>query len=438
MDDRVVVPFEGEGAGIGPLTWGQQQVWAAMVEIGSALAMGGVVAVTDGRTVEDFAAELEFLMSRYPEMRTRLRVAAGGAVTQEVFGSGEAVLHVSEVHDGDPAAAAEWLATQWRDLEWDYAGEWPLRMGVVVHKGAVTHVVALMHHAAADLGGVSAMMRALEQRSTGASPGPHALDLARMQAEPGAARHTAASMRYWEEQLRAIPATRFTDRGEWGEPRYLRLVWTSPALHLATEAVATQAGADQAWVLLAAFAVALGRVTGVHPFVAQAIIGNRFRPGLRDAVSPLTQNGLCVLDVEGTSAQEAIARARTASMRTSKYAYYEPAARLALIDRVERERGERIDLACLYNDRRTVGPAGHPATAEHIRAALGETRVLREVPMRFFNERLMVNIDDVPGTVQVTAEVDTRFLPPAQLRALLAELEAFVVDTALAEGDATT
>ena len=56
----------------------------------------------------------------------------------------------------DPAAVAEDLATRWRAHRFDDAAEWPLRMGVVRHGGAVTHVVALMCHIAADLGGVAA------------------------------------------------------------------------------------------------------------------------------------------------------------------------------------------------------------------------------------------------------------------------------------------
>ena len=35
-----------------------------------------------------------------------------------------------------------------------------------------------------------------------------------------------------------------------------------------------------------------------------SIIGNRFRSGLRDVVSPLTQTGLCVLDVTDVSFEE--------------------------------------------------------------------------------------------------------------------------------------
>ena len=165
MVERIVVPFEGPGAGIGPLAWGQRQVWAAMVESGSSMSMGGVVPATDGRTVQDYAGELRFFMCRYAAMRTLLRFAADGTVTQEVFGAGETVLEVHDTTGGDdPAAVAEALArsggTQVRRR-----AEWPLRMGVVRRDGTVTHVVALMCHIAADLGGVEVMMRDLAGRA---------------------------------------------------------------------------------------------------------------------------------------------------------------------------------------------------------------------------------------------------------------------------------
>ncbi|UWP79523.1 condensation domain-containing protein [Dactylosporangium fulvum] len=432
--DRIIVPFEGDGAGAGGLAWGQQQVWAAMVEIGSSLAMGGVVPVTDGRTVADFAEELRYHMSRHAAMRTLLRTADDGTVTQEVFDSGEAVLHVLDAED-DPGAAAAALAAEWRDRVFDYEHEWPLRMAVVRHAGVPTHVVALMAHVAADLGGVQVMMRDLATRAT--HPATQPLDLWRLQQEPSMRRHTAASMRYWEAHLRAVPARRFAGPVDRGEPRYLRTVWSSPAMHLAAEALSARLGADPAWVLLAAFASGLHRVTGATPLVAQAIIGNRFRPGLADVVSPLTQTGLCVLDVAGVPAEEAVARARTASMSTSKYAYYDPAALLALIDAVEHDRGERLELGCFYNDRRTASrPAGGDPPPDAIRAALPASRVLEEVPMRFFNEQLMVNVDDVRDTIQMTVEADTHRVSRDDLHALLAEMESFVVSTALSPAPA--
>jgi hypothetical protein len=445
MVERIVVPFEGPGAGIGPLTWGQRQVWAAMVESGSSMSMGGAVPATGGRTVQDYAEELRFFMCRYAAMRTLLRFAADGTVTQEVFGAGETVLEVHDTADGDdPAAVAEDLAARWRAHRFDDATEWPLRMGVVRHGGVVTHVVALMCHIAADLGGVAVMMRELAGRDsvTGESAGPVALqplDLARLQQEPLAARQTAAAMRYWESHLRTIPASLFGPPAgpadHEGEPRYARLRWQSRAMHLASDLVSARLGADPAWVLLAAFAVGLERLRpGSGPFVAIGIISNRFRPALREVVSPITQDGLCVLDVAGVTAEEAVARAGTASMRASKYAYYDPAARAALTERVSRDRGEHLDLTCLYNDRR--GPRRPSPVAADPRAARAETRVLSQEPLRFLGPKLMVIVEDAPDdVVRMTADVDTHALSLPDLRTLLHEMEAFVLDTAAGTGD---
>ncbi|MEV0127852.1 condensation domain-containing protein [Dactylosporangium sp. NPDC050688] len=430
--ERIIVAFEGPGAGAGPLTWGQQQTWAAMVEIDSSMSMGGAVPVSDGRTVEDFAAELRFFMCRYAAMRTLLRFGDDGTVTQEVFGSGETALVVLDAADDeDPAAHAEALATQWRQHKFDYATEWPLRMGVVRHRGAVTHVVALMCHIAADLGGVAVMMRELAGRDpvTGAPAGPYEapqpLDLVRLQHEPAMTRQTAAAMRYWESHLRTIPASLFDAPADRGEPVYCRLRWQSRAMHVASGAVSDRLGADPAWVLLAAFAAGLDRLRpGRGPFVAINIISNRFRPALRDVVSPITQDGLCVLDVAGVSAEEAVARARTASMSASKHAYYDPAARAALTERISRERGEHLDLTLIYNDRRTGLPSGGAGSVPE------QTQVLSEEPLPSLGPKLMVVVEDVPDVVRLSVDVDTRYLSLPDLRALLHEMEAFVVTAA--------
>lgn len=91
------------------------------------------------------------------------------------------------------------------------------------------------------------------------------------------------------------------------------------------------------------------------------------------------------------------------------------------------------DLGMLYNDRRpALGGTGRPASREAIRAALPLTRLVREVPMRFFNEQLMINVDAVPDVVQITTEVDTHHLAVEDLRALLSEMESFTVEAALA------
>jgi hypothetical protein len=47
--------------------------------------------------------------------------------------------------------------------------------------------------------------------------------------------------------------------------------------------------------------------------------------------------------------------------------------------------------------------------------------------MAFWNERLMVNVDDVTDAVQITVEVDTAYLAIEDVRRLLHEMEAFTL-----------
>jgi hypothetical protein len=434
--ERITVTFEAGGAGRGRLTWGQQQVFQAMREMGSSMSMGGVVPVEDGRTVADFAGELRFFMTRYPSMRTLLRFAPDGTTTQEVFASGEAYLEVHTAGTDPPAAAA--LAAEvfaaWKSRTFDYTTEWPIRMAVVRSGagGPVTHVLVEVCHIATDATGLATMIRELPGRhELGAAPATGPLEVAAQQCTE--TRQTANAMRHWESQLRTIPPQRFPDGyREPQAPRFRQLVWTSAALHAASERLAALLSIDTAPVLLAAYAVAFTRVVGAAPFATQVIVGNRFRPGLADVVSPFSQNGLVVLDPRDITAEEAVLRARRSSLSASKYAYYDPATRQTLIDRVAKDRGEPIDLQVFYNERRLALRAPQSAPdGPAILALRPQTTCLRESPLPYFNEKLMLNIDDVPGTIQITTEVDTAYLRVESVHRLLEEMEHFTVTAAL-------
>ncbi|WP_327004784.1 condensation domain-containing protein [Dactylosporangium sp. NBC_01737] len=450
MVDRIVVTFEGDGAGVGGLTWGQQQVWRAMVEVDSSMSMGGVVPITDGRTLPDFVEELRFLMSRYAALRSRLvfdepwhatSVDACHLVRQEIAARGEAYLEVHDAGPGeDPAAVAAAVFTAWKARNFDYAAEWPIREAVVRQDDTITHVIVLVCHIAADGSGLGTMIREMGERDpvTRQPRRPYTAmqPLALVAAQRGAQKQTDTALRYWETQLRSIRPRRFPVTVDRGEPRWRRVVWRSTALMLASERVAAELGIDTAPVLLAAYGAAFNTVTGqTAPFATQVIVSNRFRPGLADVVTPLAQNGLVVVDVSGVTARDVIGRARRASMNASKHAYYEPAARLALIDRIGLLHGEPVDLAVFYNDRR-VGVLQAPDPLDtvpsdaDIRSALPLTELVSETPMVYFNEKLMVNVDDVVGTIQITVEVDTHHLAIEDLYRLLAEMESFTVSAA--------
>jgi condensation domain-containing protein len=435
MADRILVRFHGEGAGIGELTWGQRSIWRAMQETNTSQSMGAVAPLPPGKTAADLAAELEFYLSRYESMRTRLRFDDEGRVTQVVFASGEIALHIVDTGGADPARVAAELSARWDATLFDYVDEWPIRMAAIRHRGVDTHVVVCVCHLASDGMGAAVMLAELAERdpATGRAARPITAmtprQLAVAQATPGARRQSDLAVRYWERVMRTV-APRSGEPARRPGPRYRRVVLRSPAMYLAMRTIATRAGGDAAPVLLAAFAVSLARVTGSNPVVTRAIVSNRFRPGLSDVVSPINQGGLYVIDVAGVTFDEAVQRARRATFIGMKHAYYDPRQLQESIDGLGRERGVPIDLGSVYNDRRIQYrrlPDGPLPAEQQVRDALPDSVLRWDEPLPLFNEKLMININDVPDTVEVLALFDAYHVAPDDVETLLRGMEAVVV-----------
>lgn len=200
-----------------------------------------------------------FWTSRYASLRTRVLVD-GDEVVQVVAGGGETAVRVVEA--AEPEEAANALLQEWLAEPFDHANEWPVRLAVVTRGGAVTHTVVVLCHLAADSAAIGVMNRGLVEWYAGGTSGytaPQPLELAARQRTAAGQRATVVSLRYWEAHLRTIPARRFprTARGS----GFRRIVWDSPALHLGSRRVAARVGTDTAPVLMAAFAIGLGRVT---------------------------------------------------------------------------------------------------------------------------------------------------------------------------------
>lgn len=442
LTDRVVVPFEGPGAGTGGLTWGQRKVWTLMRQAGTSMSMGGAVPVTGGRTVHDLASELRFFLCRYASMRARIRAGADGAPVQEVHGSGEAVLGVVDVPDGgDPDRVAREVAERWEATPFDHAGEWPIRMAAVRSRGRVTHAVVAISHVATDGGGIAVMLRELaaRDRATGQAAGPAPamgpLELAALQRTPSARRQNDISLRHWERLLRTAAPRRFGPRVDRGEPRYRLAHFTSPALHLASRAVAARTGETTSSVLLAAYAVAVARLTGITPALIQVVVGNRFRPGLADVSHPLSVNGLFTADVADAPFDEVVARTRRAMALCSKHAYYDPAALDDLRARVARERGEAVETSCLFNDRRLDAGAepsgGAPPSRQELEAARAGSALRWGRPFETYLDTLMVQVGAAGEAVELEIQVDTHHVSADGVHALMLGLEALVVAAAL-------
>jgi hypothetical protein len=455
---EIPIRFTGEGSGTGELTWGQLGIWETIRATGRTMNIGGVMPLPEGTPVEEIAGVLRFAVERHQALRTLLRfdpARPDAPLRQTVVASGTVSLLVMDLDDGDDAAAAaETLRARYEFTPFDYAREFPVRMGVIRQAGALTHLVVQYCHIAVDGLGIDAIVRDLAFRdpATGSAAAPvrgvRPLDLAAAQASAAGRRQSEKSLRYWEKLLADLPPRRFGPSRDPQEPRFWELLCYSPALHLALRSISARTGADGSHVLLGAYAVALARVTGRNPSVAQVIVSNRFRPGFADAVAQLSQTGLSVIDVADCVFDDVVARAWKAATAAYMHGYYDGAAHRRLLREVAERRGEPVDLSCFVNDRRgAVPPApGEPLpTEQDLRAALPRTRLRWDRKLPTYDGSFYLHVDSAPDTnvpgrdvpderelpaVYFAIWADTHQLAPAQIQACARELEAVAVEAA--------
>ncbi|MEN3308206.1 MAG: hypothetical protein V7603_4408 [Micromonosporaceae bacterium] len=443
MSQRILVPFAGEGAGVGELSWGQREIWEAMQRQRGWLPIGFTRPLPAGTSVEDVVSDLRFALRRYPSMRTRLRFAEDGRPQQVVAATGAVELEVVHADGADPAQLSAALHQRYMRGDHDHAADWPVRMAVVCSAGVPTHQAMVACHLVSDGLGALVMLRAWARRAELESSPATALDplaQAQWQQGPAGRRQSDNAMRYWAALLHTIRPRRFKSTGDGQSPRHWRLDYHSPAMSVATRAIAVRNRLDSSYVHLAAYCVALARVTGVNPVVVQIVVGNRFRPGLADTVSPINQTGLCVIDVAGATFDEVLAHAWRKAMGTYKHAYYDPIQLNELIERISRERGEEVDIGCFFNPRRFLlaePPPGPPATPGELRAALAGSELHWGEPSELPVERFFATLDDLADSVHIELSVDTRYVPPAAMEAFVRGMEAVLVEAAF-DADAPT
>jgi hypothetical protein len=449
------------------------------------LPQGGRRPLAPGTRVEDVAAELAYLHSRYPTMRTRLAFDRG-EVRQWLVSSGETSLELYNTPaDQDPDDVAAAVEAVYRRRPYDLRSEWPIRMAVVRDGQTCSHLVVLMHHLALDAGGAAIMLREVAVREVAEPVGMQPLEQAAWQSSEAGRRHNDRTLRYFVQALRTIPvrpelaalappgpastapvspdprlaappdprlaapadpwpaASRDPVRAAPAlagprEPRHWSGRLISPALAAAVTAIGARTGVDDSAVLTAAVGIAFARLSGTDHVLIRPRVGNRFRPALADVVCFVAQSGLLVLDLAGTTFDEAVARARSATMAAVKHAYFDPDALQALLDRSP----AAGSIAVFVNDRRSAKDAAGYAS-ETAPDPLGRAPSLARSTFAWLHsgaeptEPLSVTLDDADGALAVTVHFDTHALAPERVEELAWGVERAAVEAA-ADGSAAT
>jgi Condensation domain len=446
--DRMVISFTGAEAGAEPLTWGQKAIYEDMLASGSQFSMPGRLKLPEGSTVQDAANRLSNVMHRHAALRMRLGTDGAGQPCQQVAASGQIGLDILTLPDDTDRAGIEryidHLWDTWPLARFDFYRDWPLRMAVLRHRGACLHLVWVLSHLAADGGAHLLLLDDLLATGTAGRTAseprrPSILEVARNEQAPQLRQLSRRAMRYWESQLRHIPAQTFGEpphpRDQTGQ-RYRQARFSSPAAHLAVLAIAKRTGTDVSRVTLAVIATAIGRATGVHPLTIKVMANNRFRPGLADVIAPIAQNSVLTIDAAGASVDEVVARARSASLTAGMRAYYDPDELGEVMARLDAERGHPARVTCRINDQRAMimrpdeKASLTEVTPEQVRQRLAEASLTWLGPREHMHEQVNILVEPRSSVVSLHMMWDRWSLTNERVEALLRGVEEVAVEAA--------
>lgn len=450
--ERLLVPFAGDRSGTGALSWGQAEIWGEIHQLApddAALNMTGITALEDegisyDTPVERITTTVAGLMKRHESLRTLVRLDPDGVPYQALYESGELTVEVVDAVGVPPGEVAVALQERLNAPAFDYGQEWPLRVGAVRHEGRITHVVFVFCHLATDRGGLNPLIRDILDglagkpgQSPSEPPPAQPLDQARHQLSEAGRRQSDKALRYWARQLGAVPADRFAGIVAQPplEPPFHSAVINSPAMDKAVQVIAARTHVSSSAVLLAAVAYTLAHATGSRTSVLKLIVANRFRRNLADSVSPVSQDGLCVIEVGDDDFNTVVGRAMAASIQTIMHAQYDPAGRERLLAELGAA-GREIDLSCSFNDRRfeTKTPIIPDVSysASELRQARSATTFTWEPPLDRYGARFFLHVNEVPNTIELLLVADTTVFPPSRIEAYLTDLETLLIETACA------
>jgi hypothetical protein len=332
----------------------------------------------------------------------------------------------------------------------DYERDWPVRMAVIAHHGAATHVAEIYCHLAMDGFGLAALRADLARYDrTGPAPAPvtamQPLEQARRQGSPAGRRAHDASMRHFERVAASAPDHQFSEQADKPQPRFWQVIYESRAGYLASRTLAARLGVSTSSVLLAAYAVALSALTSSQSVAVALVVNNRFRPGFADSVSTLAQSFPCLIEVGDDRFEEVCVRAWRSALVAYKHAYYDLAGKDEVSRQIAAERGAELAFGVFFNDLRmrsrepsdsVSGDAAAQAEPPSPRAELARSTLTwgerNDVPA----DPVFLYINDAPDTLCYELWADSHFVSPPDMAALMRRIEAVLVDAAVPAMDA--
>jgi hypothetical protein len=406
-----------------PLTWGQQDIWRAVVAAEPQERYLNIVRVFAAParrpvTVERAALALERLVARHESLRTRL-AGPREALTQLVSPVGRVAY---EVVEGEPVEkVGDRLAAE----PFAYWDEWPLRVAFVVDGGYVRHIALVLCHLAADGHAADLVVKDFrllllrDELPPLRSATPR--ELAAWQCSADGRRVSEAAIASWlDEYARMDPVPPAPHAP--GEPRYLEATMRSSGLAAAAHTLAARNRVSTSTVLLTAAIRLAGELAGQRVCGMRVIVNNRFAAGRRDVVSTISQEALVVLDLRTASFDELVKQGWKAALRAYRQAQYDPCAMEEAVTGV----GPGIRSFGCFNDQRLMQEDGAPASGD----SPGKTQVAWTDAMDRNICDFRLHVGGEPGRMEVSCYADTALLSPDGIEHYLLDLERLIVEAA--------
>ena len=307
-----------------PFTFGQLSLWRSITGLPPEVCnLPQIWMLPTTATTASVEYALGAIEDRHESLRTRYEPNGEHGLTQAVWEPAAVSLDVVEAGD-EPGAAAEAAAERLAADPFDLTVDRPWRASLVTSRGIPSHLVICFHHIAVDAWAINQLNEELLALLAGralADTAPNSRELAAEQWSEGRQNRRRSARKYWEQIFEAAPAMEKETALDALSSRWARL--GSEAAADAADEIATRLKVSVPSVVLAAFALALGRHTGRDELLIAIYTNNRSDPRWETLVA--AQNQIIPLLVKldpGEEFDEVVRRLHWETLRSYRHGSY--------------------------------------------------------------------------------------------------------------------
>ncbi|MFI1962669.1 condensation domain-containing protein [Streptomyces pathocidini] len=428
--------FTGARDASAPLTWTQHQTWKNLQLFEPQHTnVGWYQPLPVGLTMGDLCQAVGHVMGAFEALRTRYALDAAGSPRQTVDMRGRVAMDTCASSDALAESDARKVLSGFIGRGFEHERDLPVRFAAVLVDEAPVYLVVAASHLSLDGFACGLVKEALDESVSRARPeGPAAprlqpVDRARLESSPDGALQNNTSLAYWKRTLETCPAANFpkADQGGTGT-RWSRSVMRSPALEQAAGLLAATHKVSPSAVLQAGVSALVGALSGNENCVFSEVVSNRASIADKTYVGDLAQGAVVLVRTTGTTFAELVRDTWLARITAYANSRYHPLELDDLWADVERVRGEKILLDCLYNDMATTQQARPSLAESELRAMVGETTVRSEPISVDTDAKLSLHLYGTPGGVDFAMRVDPDYVAGPGPERFLRALESLLVE----------